>query len=257
MAPKPIDGFSISIAADSDDWNRADAVITIGAVPSVRLSNLTATLVVSPKILARVDDEKKGAELAISAALVFTPSQIVFDGFKEASLKQSYLAGTKLKISADGLAVENDARSGGSAISMKKVTVELPADWISSGAAPGKPVEITGERIRIGPSGISGKFVRSATDVVEGRLFGWPFQLRDCQLELQDNAILSASLTADVHLKQLDKGSKKDDETWIAKRAAPAIVPGHKRHPPSRHDLVVARREAAGKRASTPTVTLG
>jgi nucleotidyltransferase/DNA polymerase involved in DNA repair len=40
-------------------------------------------------------------------------------------------------------------------------------------------------------------------------------------------------------------------------RAARATVPGHKRHPPSRHDLVVARREATGKRAPIQPVILG
>jgi nucleotidyltransferase/DNA polymerase involved in DNA repair len=40
-------------------------------------------------------------------------------------------------------------------------------------------------------------------------------------------------------------------------RPARATVPGHKRHPPSWHDVIVARREATGKRAPIQPVILG
>ena len=47
--------------------------------------------------------------------------------------------------------------------------------------------------------------------------------------------------------------ASRNRAAWL--RAAQATVPSHKGHPPSRHDLVVARREAAGKRASTQAAT--
>ena len=48
--------------------------------------------------------------------------------------------------------------------------------------------------------------------------------------------------------------STRSEIEQLRLRAARATVPGHKRHPPSRHDLVVARRAAAGKRAPTQLV---
>jgi hypothetical protein len=43
------------------------------------------------------------------------PSRISFEGFKKFDLPESYLAGTKLKVSIEGLSAEPDRRSGGSA----------------------------------------------------------------------------------------------------------------------------------------------
>jgi hypothetical protein len=207
-----LESFRVSIGGDETQWGQAEALLTIGTDPSLELRDLSASLVVDPRILAQEDDRTKGAQLSISGALTLTPSEMRFEGFKDATLKKSYVAGTQLKISAGG--VSADPGPGHGAILMRKATVELPTEWLTTDS--GGPLEIAGEQVRIGPTGLSGEFRRASADPVSGTLFGFPFRLRDCRLVLQDSSIRAASLTADIHLSTFDKSSDPEDQIWVA-----------------------------------------
>ncbi|KAA0587827.1 hypothetical protein HUE56_25960 (plasmid) [Azospirillum oryzae] len=204
------DAFSIRIGATAAGWGRAGAVLTVGPDLALQLTKLTASLVVAPEVLARADDRSKGAELTISGGLTLSPSGISFDGFHEAKLTAAYLAGTDLLLSASGISVVEDPRAGGSAVSMKRATVQLPKDWVATEG--GGAVEITAEDVLIGASGLSGRFRLTQAGAITGKLFGFAFRLRDCTIELVEGALREASLLADVHLAPLDEDGK---ETWV------------------------------------------
>jgi len=206
-----LDSFRVSIGGDERQWGHAEALLTIGPDPSLQLKDLSASLVLDPRILAQEDDPAKGAQLSLSGALTLTPSEMRFEGFKEATLKKSYVASTKLKLSADGVSI--DPKPGNGAILMRKATVELPTEWLTTDT--GGALEIAGEHVRIAATGLSGEFRRVSADPISGTLFGFPFRLRDCRVALQDNSIRAATLTADIHLSTFDKSPAPEDQTWI------------------------------------------
>jgi hypothetical protein len=111
--PPGLEFFAMSIGADVDDPSPVEAQLVLGPNPAVRLNNLAVGIQFSPKILARVDDPSQGAELNLSGDVSVNSSGISFEEFKKVDLPESYLAGTKLKVSIDGLSVEPDRRSGG------------------------------------------------------------------------------------------------------------------------------------------------
>jgi hypothetical protein len=205
-----LDAFDVRIGGTEEEWGRARALLKVGPDLALTLTDIAATLTIAPSILARTDDPSKGAELTVTGGFSVTSSAVVLRGFEEADLKPASLAGTELIISATGIQVIDDNRSDGSAIAMAQATVQLPLDWVQTDS--GDHVEIRGEDIRIGPSGLTGRFLHIGADPVTGTLCGFAFRLRNCELQFEDNAVVKAALRADIHLSALDEGAR---ETWI------------------------------------------
>jgi hypothetical protein len=226
LSPPGCDAFSLVLAAGGTGLSTMLVEIVLGPDFAMTWNEATAVLRVSEDVLRDVATGGP-AEIALSGNLTISPSGITLGNFSGGSLAPAYLCGTLIEVEAAGVVpvfgeVQRPlyATPDFSGLAIDSLTVRVPSAYLTLDG--GGTLEFVLEKGTIGNTGFSGAVSAawSSTDAEPqpaGRFLGFPFRFREFSLEIEQNAIIAASLAIDIRLEELESGGA---EKWIGLEVA-------------------------------------
>ncbi len=217
LAPPGCDAFSLVFAPGGQGLASVHCEILLGPDYSIAMREAAIALRVSEKVLR--DAATSGpAEIFISGDITFSPDGIVVDRYKGGALAPAYLCGTQIQVEAEGvLPVFGEAgrpiyvTPDFSGLAIDSLTVRIPAETLKLDG--GGTLEFEMLESAIGTTGFSGtvnvSWDSNGTDLQpSGSLLGFPFRFLSFGLDIDQNAILSASLLLEVRVEALETGAQ-------------------------------------------------
>lgn len=219
LAPPGTDAVALVVGSAGVELTTAHAQLVLGPDFSLTLRELSIGLRVSPDILEDVDSGEP-AEISVNGDVTFADGRITLEGFTDASLPPSYLCGTEIVVEAARVRVvfgpvdppefigDQEDFQG---LTFEKLSVTIPSKYLELDAGSSLTLEITDAAI--GTTGFTGAVAVDADPAhpVTGKLLGFPFRFRQFRLDIQQNAILEASMGVEVRLEALEDGAQK----WV------------------------------------------
>lgn len=219
LSPPGTDAVALVIGSAGVGLTTAHAQLVLGPDFSLTLKDLSIGLRVSPNILKDVDSGDP-AEISVTGDVTFADARITLNGFTDASLPPAYLCGTEVVVEATKVRVvfgpvdppeflEDQEDFQG--LTFEKLSVSIPSKYLELDPGSSLTIEIT--NAAIGTTGFTGAVAVDADPAhpVTGKLLGFPFRFRQFRLDIQQNAILEASMGVDVRLEPLEDGAQK----WV------------------------------------------
>jgi len=220
LSPPGTDAVALVVGSAGVGLTTVRGLLVLGPDFSLTLKGLSIGLRVSPSVLKRVDNGA-AAEIAVTGDVTFANGQITVNGFTDASLPPSYLCGTEIVVEAakvrvvfgpvdppEFLADQEDFQG----LTFEKLSVSIPSKYLE--LDPGSTLTIEIANAAIGTTGFTGAVSVGAipANPVKGKLLGFPFRFRSFRVDIQQNAIVEASLGVDVRLEPLEDGGT---QKWV------------------------------------------
>jgi len=219
LAPPGTDAIALVVGSAGVGMTTARARLVLGPDFSLSLQDLSIGLRVSQSVLKDVASGGP-AEISVTGDVTFAGGRISVNGFTEASLPPAYLCGTEIIVEAAKVRVVFGAidppefigdQEDFQGLTFEKLSVFIPSSYLELDSGSSLIIEIA--NAAIGTTGFTGAVSVDADPAhpVTGKLLGFPFRFRQFRLDVQQNALLDASLDVDLRLEALEDGAEK----WV------------------------------------------
>ncbi|GAA1869434.1 hypothetical protein [Asanoa iriomotensis] len=220
ISPPGTDAFAVVVGSAGAGLTTAHAEIVLGPDFSLALREVTVGIRVSPHVLRDVATGN-AAEISVSGDLRVGAGGLTLGNFVGGTLAPAYLCGTEIVVAAADVRpvfggsdppefLENQTDFQG--VAFAKLGVTIPADHLELDPGSSLTVELT--NAAIGTTGFTGAVgvMADAAHPVSGKLLGFPFRFRELRIDVDQNAILDATLACDLRVEALEDG---DGEKWL------------------------------------------
>jgi hypothetical protein len=220
LSPPGTDAFAVVVGSAGAGLTTAHAEIVLGPDFSLALREVTVGVRVSPQVLRDVATGG-AAEISVSGHLRVGAGGIALENFVGGTLAPAYLCGTEIVVDAADVRpvfggfdppefLEDQTDFQG--VAFAKLRVTIPSEYLELDPGSSLTVEMT--NTGIGTTGFTGAVavVADAEHPVSGKLLGFPFRFRELRIDVNQNAILDATLGCDLRIEALEDG---DEEKWL------------------------------------------
>ena len=219
LAPPGTDAVALVVGSAGVGMTTAHAHLVLGPDFSLSLRELSVGLRVSDSVLKDVASGGP-AEISVTGDVTFANGRITITGAPGANLPPAYVCGTEIVVEATDVRVvfgpvdppefigDQEDFQG---LTFEKLAVSIPSKYLE--LDPGSSLTLQITDAAIGTTGFTGAVAVDADPAqpISGKLLGVPFRFRQFRLDIQQNAIIDASLGADVRLEALEDGAQK----WV------------------------------------------
>ncbi|MFI7642292.1 hypothetical protein [Nonomuraea sp. NPDC049400] len=220
LSPPGTDAFVVVLGSAGAGLTTANAEIVLGPDFSLALREVTVGVRVSRHVLRDVATGG-AAEISVSGDLRVGAGGLTLENFVGGTLAPAYLCGTEIVVEAADVRpvfggsdppefLEDQTDFQG--VAFAKLGVMIPSEYLELDPGSSLTVEMTDAGI--GTTGFTGvvAVVADAEHPVRGKLLGFPFRFRELRIDVDQNAILDATLGCDLRIEALEDG---DEEKWL------------------------------------------